>query len=381
LQSVLGTALLATRGYTAQEVREAFTRAQELSEQIDNTDQLFQIVVGLWMYYQVSGQNNRALDTGSQLLRIAKDGGSPGQMVQAHYSIAYTHLYRGELEASKQHFEQALASEVEDGDFSSQSASGDDTRTHVRCMIALVYWYLGLPETALRYATEAAEMADSLEHPFAITFVSFINAWLHLLRREPGPAAVYANQCVRLAEENGYRFFSPLGRFVQAASDGGGSSLKMKSALQDCQQAGITSGSSFLMFQLVEALLADELFDEALEQLELARQHIDTIGEAYLDPEYYRINGILLLARFKTSNDGTELVEAIEFLTKALARARLADNKGLQLRAATDLAEALQQSSDTAHAVQELETVIKSFEEFDDSGDCIRAQEVLKNMR
>jgi len=389
LQSALGSALLASQGYTATEVGEVFTRARELSEQIDNPEQMFPVVVGLWMYYVVKGQYEQALDIASQLVRIAKNA---GQQVQAHYTIGYTLFYLGKYQEAREALESALSSEVEGSDHSSQSASADDTRTHVRCLLAIVCWHLGFPETASRYAKSADDLAHQLDQPYAITFVAFMTAWYYQRRREPGPAAVCATECVTLAEKNGYRFFIPLGRFVLAwaenrshetcskAKDMAGAE-KMKAIIELCRNAGQGLGMTYMKFQLAEELLELGQYLEASEQLERGLQHIEKFGELFLEPEYYRLRGLLCLTEFDSSKDQSDLDEGIEFLTDAVSRAKIKQTKALQLRAATDLAVALSYKGENKTAAEMLEGVINSFEEFDNSGDCTRAREVLNNMR
>ena len=392
LQSILGSALLGSQGYTAPEVRDVFTRARELCEQIGTDEHLFQVLVGLWMYYEVSAQYSDALDIGAQLVRIAKASGNEGQLVQAHYASGFTQFYRGDFEAARKQFEKALSFEVEGGDFSSQSASGDDTRTHVRCMMAHVCWHLGLPKTASDYARQASELAQRVEQSYAITFISFFNGWYHQLRREPGQASSFADECVRLAEQNGYGFFIPLGRFIQAwaenrpletgsvAEDESGC-RKMKALLDISLNSGVGTGVTYLLFQLAEELVNLNLHDEALEQLENGLKHVEKFDERFLEPEYYRLKGCVYLARFRESDDGAYLDEAIKNLTTALARAKIKNGKGLALRAATDLADALSQRGDRAKALETIDSVMSSFEEFDDSGDCIRARELRKKLK
>lgn len=392
LQSTLGSALLASQGYAATEVGEAFTRARVLAEEMDNPEPMFRVFVGLWMYYVIRAQYSQALDIASQLIRIADTNGIPGQQVQAHYSNGFTFFYSGEFQKARAHFEQAISCEVEGSDYSSQSATGDDTRTHVRCLLALVYWHLGFPEKAVQYASDAHRMAHELEQPFAITFVAFNAAWLHQRRREPGPAAVYAAECVSLAEKNGYRFFIPLGLFFQAwaanrphetgsITDDSGGSEKMLTSVETCLNAGVNGGMTYLVFQLAEEYLQLGQYADAQTQLERGAQHIEKYGEHYLESEYYRLKGCLCLAEFDASGVQSDLDEAIDFLTNATSRAKIKQTKALQLRAATDLAVALSHKGQTEAAIETLAEVINSFGEFDHSGDCVRAKQVLDEMR
>ena len=55
LQITLGAPLMATKGYAAPEVGEAYTRARELCQQIGETPQLFPVLWGFWAFYLDAG--------------------------------------------------------------------------------------------------------------------------------------------------------------------------------------------------------------------------------------------------------------------------------------------------------------------------------------
>jgi predicted ATPase len=71
LQIALGPALMATKGYAAPEVEQAFARARELCQQIGETPQLFPVLLGLRSFYTVRGEYRIARELGEQLLRLA----------------------------------------------------------------------------------------------------------------------------------------------------------------------------------------------------------------------------------------------------------------------------------------------------------------------
>ena len=54
-QTTLGPALMATKGYAAPEVAQAYTRARELCQQVGETPQLFPVLWGLWTFYLCAG--------------------------------------------------------------------------------------------------------------------------------------------------------------------------------------------------------------------------------------------------------------------------------------------------------------------------------------
>jgi predicted ATPase len=57
LQTALGPALMATKGYAALETGEAYRRAWELCQQIGESPQLFPVLMGLWSCYFERGEN------------------------------------------------------------------------------------------------------------------------------------------------------------------------------------------------------------------------------------------------------------------------------------------------------------------------------------
>ena len=51
LQTALGVPLVATKGYAAPAAGEAYTRARELCQRVEETPQLFPVLVGLFRFY------------------------------------------------------------------------------------------------------------------------------------------------------------------------------------------------------------------------------------------------------------------------------------------------------------------------------------------
>jgi predicted ATPase len=70
-QVALGSALLTSQGHTAPEVERAYARARELCQQVGDNPQLFPVLRGLMMYYQMRGQLQTTTQLGEQLFRLA----------------------------------------------------------------------------------------------------------------------------------------------------------------------------------------------------------------------------------------------------------------------------------------------------------------------
>ena len=75
LQLALGSALMATRGYAAPEVEQAYVRARALCSHIGHTPQLFPVLHGLYRIYHVRGDLKAAQEVGEQPYRA---GAEPG---------------------------------------------------------------------------------------------------------------------------------------------------------------------------------------------------------------------------------------------------------------------------------------------------------------
>src|SRR5262249_435727 len=109
LQTTLGPVLIATKGYTAPEVEQAYTRALELCRQIGETPQLFPVLRGLQLFYCGGAQDKRARERGEQLLTLAQRVQDPVFLLGAHFALGQTLYFLGELASAREHLEQSIA--------------------------------------------------------------------------------------------------------------------------------------------------------------------------------------------------------------------------------------------------------------------------------
>ncbi len=391
LQSVLGYTLLSMHGYAHPEVRKVFTRALELCEQIGDAPQLFQIAVGLWMYYIIASRMDEALDLGQRLLRISESTQDPVQHMQAHYCLAFTQYYRADFLASKLMMEAALEGEVEGCDYASLSPIGDDWRIHVRVILAHVYWHLGEIEAGKRHVREANAIAKERKHPWGIVFAAFQSAWFHQMQGDPKTTLQYAAEAIRIAKEKGFGFWLPLTNFLigwaesrrskscMEPKDGSGAE-KMKVSLDGYRAIGSGAGVSCCLFMLAEDYIWLGLRDEAEAELENARTFMRETGEDFFEPEYHRLHGRIHLDRYRDSGQAEELDQAAICFKQALVLARRIESKGLELRAAPYRAEVLSLTGNDELAVRILTSITQRAGEFKDSHDWVRVREALERL-
>lgn len=392
LQSVLGMAMLSIHGYSAPQVREPFARAFVLCEQVSDAPWLFQVIVGLWMYYAISAQFDAALALGQRMLQLAEASKEPAQLLQAHYCLAFILYHRAEFVAARAHLETAIREEVEGCDYSSQSASRDDTRVQVRLCLAFVCWKLGRWKIATRHLLEAVDMAKKLGHPYGNAFAAWSSACFGQVRLDVNQALTYSGLAIELAEKKGYRLWIPLSRFVQAWAQNrnaksalqplhAGGAEKLKTHLAEFRRTGARVGQTYLMLKVAEEYLGLGMHEEAAEHLDAAWQAVERAGEYFFVPEYYRLQGCICLQQFRQQQQADKLDRAADFFNTALKLARRQESKAFELRAATDMAETLALQAKGPEAIRLLAGVIQSFEELDQSEDSLRATRLLSRLK
>jgi hypothetical protein len=112
LQIGLGVALTAIRGWAAPEVGQAFARARELCRRIGETPRLFQVLGGLWSYYDVRGEMEPTLE---QLMSIAQSVGDVALLPAAHHAIGQTLTWMGQGIPAQTHLQLPSRCTIEHG--------------------------------------------------------------------------------------------------------------------------------------------------------------------------------------------------------------------------------------------------------------------------
>jgi predicted ATPase len=201
LQIALTGPLTATKGYTAPEVEKACSRALELSQQIGERPQLFEVLARLYSVYANRGALQKSLQLARDMLRLAKSKRQPLLLLWAHYCLGHTLSLWGELEAGRVHTEQSLALY----DFTQPREYGfiqDPGATGLARLAHLLY-LLGYPDQALGKSLKALAHARKLSGPFTLAWVLGSVGEIHARRGEFEHAeTLWAEQVVLCAEHN-----------------------------------------------------------------------------------------------------------------------------------------------------------------------------------
>jgi predicted ATPase len=145
-QTAIRISLMAIKGPTP-EVAQAFTQARHLSEQIDDAQQLYAAVWGLWFYNAMRMKYDDANEISYQLIDLANREQDRGLLLQGHHSAWTVQLYRGEFAACRRHTEQGRA--LYDADQHRSHAllyGGHDPGVCCGYQGSLALWILGYPD-------------------------------------------------------------------------------------------------------------------------------------------------------------------------------------------------------------------------------------------
>src|SRR5262249_34297966 len=105
----IGAAFMASRGFGAPEVLEAYSRAEELCEPLGERADIFPALWGQWLFRWGRSELDAAQRLCERLLVLAEKSGDAGLKLQAHHAAWVTSFGRGELAEVQAHAEAGLA--------------------------------------------------------------------------------------------------------------------------------------------------------------------------------------------------------------------------------------------------------------------------------
>ncbi|MGB6908378.1 MAG: adenylate cyclase, partial [Methyloceanibacter sp.] len=381
LQTSLGPALMATKGYAAPAVGEAYRRARDLCQQLKEITQLFPVLWGLWMYHLVRAEHEAANELTKQLLGVAQTTGDPDLALEAHFAVGLSAFYCGELLAAREHLEQAISAyDPERHRELASTYGGLDPCVCCLEYVAWTLWLLGFPDQALNRADEAQPLAKRVANLYTQTRSLY---WDSLVRQFTGQWDVLRERievAISMATEHGFALVLGVGPIMRgwALVTEGRAEEGIRQISQGLERYRAT-GAGFqlphLLTSLIEAYKKIEQPEEGLTTLAEAQALVETTGERYYEAELERLKGELLLAQ---SPD--DPAEAETCFHNALEIARRQQAKSLELRAAMSLTRLWQRQGKEGDACRLLNDVFAWFTEGFDTADLREARALLDEL-
>jgi DNA-binding SARP family transcriptional activator len=202
LRSSLTVALNAARGYAAPEVEENLDRVFRLSRAGRKEVPVRWVWAAFTLRYML-GDLKATRELAEQAL--ARSLSDPACRCEAHHAMGGMLSSIGELEASREHFEAALA--AYDERRPQRSALGSDLGVFAHAWYSHGLWLLGDEDAALAHSAEAIALARRLDQAYSRTLSLAYAALLHQMRREPGLVIENARAVIASCEQYGIAYY------------------------------------------------------------------------------------------------------------------------------------------------------------------------------
>jgi predicted ATPase len=374
----LGVSLLAVKGYGAAEVRETYTSAQHLCRHLENPQQLFPVLRGLWTYYFSRAELQTAHALGEQLLSLAQQIQESVLLVAAHRALGTTLCCLGAFASASMHFAQGIALYDPQQHRASVFLYGEDAGVICYIYPAWTLWFLGYPDQGLARNEEAVTLAQQVAHPFSLAFTLCLSTIFYSCCREMRFTQERAEATIILAKEQGFPYWMAFGSILRGWALAHQGQVKegiaqIDQGLSDFRATGAEIWGPYWLMLLAEAHGMTGEAEEGLALLTQALTLADTTGQRWCEAELQRLKGILLLQQ---SSDNQHEVETC--FQQAISIARSQQAKSFELRTATSLARLWYQQGKRQEAHDLLAPVYGWFTEGFDTADVQEAQALLE---
>jgi class 3 adenylate cyclase/tetratricopeptide (TPR) repeat protein len=381
-QLVLGPCLIATHGPAASTALATFARARELCERLGGPPEYLQVRFWLATVSVVRGELPQALEAVEGMPSAAEARGSRGALLNVIRGRAMILMFMGRIVEAREQLERAVEmfGASEEADRLAARAAGQDAGVAMLAFAAWVLWILGQVDEAVTRMSAALERADTVQHAHTYAYAWYYASVLHALREEPAIAQDYAERCLAISEQHGFRQWLGLARAVRgicaAVLDASAGRLdEVKTALDEYQRAGYQLGVTAQFVLLCPALLLRNESEAALELIDHGLAIVSHNSERFFEAELYRLKARALLMR------GAPNAEVEALLDQALRTAHTQQARSLELRAATDLAMLWKKQGKRAQARDVLSSIYGRFTEGFETQDLKNAHTLLGELR
>lgn len=404
IQTTLGPALIATKGYAALEVEETYERAKALLETMPNNERMllrFPILFGLWLSYLVRAKLQTARELGEQCLVMAQQQENPVLEVEAHRALGATLFYEGELKTARAHVEAGIAKyDQHQHPVHAFFHYLADPGMTLHAYAAPLLWCMGYPEQSLTQLQASQQMGEARPHPFSQVVSLHFGAMLFQLRGETEQVDEYGTALLKICREHGFSVWEPTGKIYK------GWVLQQNS--EDSHEEGIAliregfaeweDNLSRILSPVYLGILAQAyeqrgMVEEGLQTIEMALDFVEESGIRINEAELYRLNGELLLkSDCQKSSADIELSEKSDCSSrlnhfvetcfeKALTISRNQSAKSWELRSAVSYCRFMMTQNRREEAYNLLKPIYDWFTEGFETVDLINAFALLQSLK
>ena len=334
MQIAMAQALIATKGYAADETAEAFERARTILDAVGTGAEKFTVLYGLCIRHLVAGKLDAALALARQLM-MSVDGSETWVTSVSHRVLGSVLLLRGELAEAKPHLEEAIAyyDAGKHGDL--KFRLNQDIGVAAMCYQSWAMWLLGVPGQAI----DALAHARRSEHAHTLAYALYYHGIvLEMFKGNTTAVKQNALEMAEISQQHGLGLWPIGGQIAEAWLDGrrDGSPEaieRLRTGMVSYRKTGSELFRPFYLSLYSEVLAAAGQLDEALRTLDEGLSLAESTAERWFEPELRRLRAELLL---KMSSANSE--EAKRWLESSLSVARAQGSRAWEMRTEVSLA-------------------------------------------
>ncbi len=377
----MGPLVVVTRGYAAPDVKQLYTRAQALSQQLGETFYQFPILCNLWNFYLVRAELQYASVFADQLSEYARNKADGEMVVMAHRALSTCAFWKGLFAQAQTHAQYVIGNydRHQHSQFT-QLYSQDDHGIVCGIHQAWTLWLMGKPNRALAHIQEIMILANDLGNPHDLGLtISFVSI-LHQFRQEPLATLTQSETLIALADEQEFPHWLGVGTILRGwaltrQNESTNGLSQVKTGLNMWQQTGGKLNTPYFLSLQAESHALLKQLTAAQACIAEAQTFANLQGEYWWEAELYRLAGTLILEQ-----ESSRQKEAESYFQQAMQVAQAQQAKMLELRAVVSLSRLWQQHDKGNDARQLLEAVYSEFTEGFDTVDLQKAKSLLEEL-
>ena len=336
-QAALGTALIATEGYTSPGVHIAYDRARTLCHEVNDTARIAPVLTGLFAYYIVRRELVPATELAIELNALAETVEDDQIELMASVANGVLEFNRGNLSNGRYALEHSLRLYDPQRHAPLVVSFGHDLGVICHAFLSVLLWYQGEVDRGLESSQRALDLAREIRHAHSLALALAFACSLRLGIGDHERAAALAEELLALATEWRFKHWQGDAVLTQAcilACNGQGLAAeeRIEAAAALFRDRG-TGADPQYDIRVARALGAAGRLDEAIRIIEADVSDPQTSGVTRWNTEFY-----LLLAELLASHPQRE-PETEVWLKRAIEQANRDGAVFLEMVAAAKLAE------------------------------------------
>jgi DNA-binding winged helix-turn-helix (wHTH) protein/tetratricopeptide (TPR) repeat protein len=373
-QLALGQALIAARGYTADETALAFKRAGELVDSIGDARQRYSVLYGIFVGHLIAGRIGLATPPIERMTELAIAESDEAYLCMVYRLRGSLSFFHGDLPEAHQELTKAIALYGPQARERLALHFGPDSGAAAEIFFAMTQWLEGLPDSAMRSADSAVRRARELNNGLTIGQVLTLAAQLHYMAGNYDRMFELSREGKEACERIGIRYFGAICRlyeiWAKARRTRPSEHIKeFRDALRNYEEMGCGLQLGLFHVMLAQLLLAADRPAEAVKEARAAITKFSANDERWWLPEAHRT-----LAEATLASPKSDKAEAAKSLQNAISAAHETGAMMLELRAATSLAAIAFGRSDKAETKRLLGEIVERFGEGLNSADMLAAK-------